>query len=318
MGRLRLKIDREERVVPLAAATTIGRNPSSTWVIDDLRAPWTWVELRWAGDHWSWRENESRKKTVSTRGSGVVCPVLQGDWRRMDRSMDYLRIPHLMAQVIDPGPPEPFAIDVVDNVEVPLGPVLAHLGGTPTQQRDFVMDGRVLRFFPALPPEATRAADADLPEEEEPEPHGAVEPGDRVDRGDVLYWFRERGGDWVLELRTMLDHANTELFGVIEKKCLLTAIPYARARLAGQNDGYLTLDQAVAAWRDLTGRPDQDQKQLSENVGKLRMEIEASVTVPGGFFSKVTQGRRRIEVPPRQLRVDGEAERPGKAKGPAR
>ena len=77
MGKACLIVDDTALELPLGASTRIGRHWSCDGVVHLSSAPLYWIEVRWRGDHWSWRPLGAGERT---RGTGAAEPAGFRSW----------------------------------------------------------------------------------------------------------------------------------------------------------------------------------------------------------------------------------------------
>ena len=92
-------------------AVVIGRSPGCLVRVDDPAVPAHWLELRWQGNGWAWRTLNAEERT---RGAGAF---LYDAWRALEVTAERgTRVAlgnDAWVEIVDAGPPEPFAWDVL-------------------------------------------------------------------------------------------------------------------------------------------------------------------------------------------------------------
>jgi hypothetical protein len=113
---IRLHEGAARREVPLAQVTLVGRGTACLVRVERPYCPLHWLELRWRDGAWTWRALTSEERT---RGNGAV--VVPG-WRSFDVGARVRLGEDLSVELVEGGPPEPFAWDLFADAPVPLGP----------------------------------------------------------------------------------------------------------------------------------------------------------------------------------------------------
>lgn len=113
-GILRLLDRGEERRVPLAAETLIGRSRQATWTITDPRSPSIWMEVRWfEGEGWGWRDGMAQDtETIPRTASRASGAMRRQDFKRLTTERGAQLNRHTRAVLLRDAPPAPFAVDL--------------------------------------------------------------------------------------------------------------------------------------------------------------------------------------------------------------
>lgn len=280
MGRIRISAAHDERELPLAATTVLGRHPSCTWVLPQAEIPTFWVELRWTSAGWSWRELGGDARGPRKRGAR-----LGQDWWLLDRGQR-LNGRSVRVELIDATPPARFVVDlqggpvlqgdalqavVADDAGRPL-PAGWELAPEPppalTDGACFHLAGRHYRYHAGVPPQATAQRQLDLLR------HSCrLELGVEDGRPVLHVWD-----------------------GSVERKArgapLWALVPYLEARIADTpRDGWLALDEAHARWKELCPTSDSGPDRVGQDRSRSCRALNAlGVVNPHALFA-----RRRIE-----------------------
>jgi hypothetical protein len=251
------------RLLPLPPLCLVGRAASCMVRLDHPACPAHWLELRWGPEGWRWRPLAALERT---RGSGAH---RASGWRSLevtaDRGTRVALAADAFIELVDGGPPEPFAWDcsadrpltgeelerVVELRGDAMLPVSAE-GDPAAALQDGALwvhhDGEQLRILRAhLPSPLVETLDT------------------RLDLG--------RGGVTVeLDLASNLaelsrGNARVQVCGQAVRVFAL----YARARAADdRREGWLGAAEAAAAWRDLGGAAEAPAEAVSWERTRLR------------------------------------------------
>jgi hypothetical protein len=241
---------------PLGATNVVGRHRSCGVVLDAAIVPAFWLEVRWLGSGWGWRELGGAELA---RGGGAA---LAEGWRALRPGARVRLGDDAWVELVEDGAPEVVLVDVESGeerrgealdtlVEVSEGRVFPlHADGEPTAE---LRDGALLH-------EGRRAWRVLRPEEVVP-----------TLRDGVLIGHPEI----VLELDVQ---ARMATFTVGTQSCavrggpVLAMAPYALARRDGPRDegGWLTLPDAHAWWLALGGAAGSPPERLNWERAKLR------------------------------------------------
>jgi hypothetical protein len=249
--------ERRERSWPLGATNLVGRHRTCGVVVDAPHVPAFWLEIRWNGAQWTWRElaGDGVTRAVGSTYPDQWRPLLVGARVRIDD--------RAWLELEDAAPPGLVLLDIVTGeersgpeldalVEVRDGLVLPlHADGAPEadlRDGDLLADGRrtwrVLREDDVTP---------------------TLRDGFALTHPDVSLELDLRGrrADFVLGTRSL---------GVQGAPVLVLAA-YALARRDGPWDddgGWLGLAEAHAAWIALGGPATSPPERLNWERAKLR------------------------------------------------
>ncbi|MFH1467068.1 MAG: hypothetical protein ABIO70_21980 [Pseudomonadota bacterium] len=276
---MRIVGDGEERRVPLAAATVLGRHEGCTWVLRAPQIPSFWVELRWSAAGWLWRDlgGDARGPRREARAEAPGWWLLGPGQRLNGRGV--------VLELLDEGAPERFAV-ALDSGDVVQGEALLALVAEDAERplpadwerrdevvplRDgqtFTVGGRAFRFHDAVPPPATARRRLDL-----------THPACRI---ELL-----RGEDFP-QLHIWDGPASLTLRGAY----LWALAPYLEARIVDMpREGWLDLDAAFSRWRELHPQPGSD----PERVGQDRSRVCRALHARGVANASALFARRRLE-----------------------
>jgi hypothetical protein len=296
MGRIVITAADEQRELPLAATTVLGRHSSCTWVLSQPEIPTFWVELRWTSAGWTWRELGGDARGPRKRGA-----KLGQDWWMLERGQR-LNGRSVQVELIDATPPQRFVVDI-DSGAVLLGDalhaVIAYDAGRPLpagweQAEDppaalrdgdlFGVAGRRLRYHAGVAPQATAQRQLDLLR------HTCrLELGVEDGRPVLHVWD-----------------------GPVERKArgapLWSLVPYLEARISDTpRDGWLSLDEAHARWRELCPDSDSGPDRVGQDRSRSCRALHAlGVVNPHSLFARRRiddHWQVRIALEPEQLSV---------------
>lgn len=262
MGTLRIVDGETRRSLPLAASTLVGRGWSCLARLRHAAVPLYWLEVRWSAGSWSWRALAAEART---RGGGAF---VGSGWRALTpaggRAPRVTLADDVWVELTDAAPPQPFLTDVETGDHVPaedadqvlevradaIVPLTAEgdpAGGLP--------DGAVVRV-------GARMVRVHVPTRD-PDTQGA-----RIDLSapDVeLHLDLE-----ALEARFVLGDAEVIARGA----CVRLLDAYVAAREADvPAGGWLTPDDAHAAWLARGGPADSSPARMAWERSKLRAQL---------------------------------------------
>jgi hypothetical protein len=295
MGSL-LVFDGLPRVLPLAPVTLVGRGAACLARLSHPAVPLHWLEVRWLGEAWAWRALAAED---STRGPHTLAA---SGWRSLGGAGRMPRVSlqqHAWVELADPSPPAPFAWDLVRDAPLPEELLERHLEARSDgfvrlddPKQEPLADGQVLALQDrSLGPLAVRlhvpvqvpaTADASL---------DLLDPGLalEIDLNALRATLHQRGG-----------HV------VVRGECVRVLGVYLQARRQDlPAGGWLTPDEAWAAWVALGGNPTSPTERLSWERGKLRTQLaRMRVGNVHALFELSRQGdtiRTRLGVPLTEL-----------------
>lgn len=264
MGTLLVAYDDVRRLIPLASTSLVGRNAACLARVQHPTCPAHWLEVRWTGTSWAWRALAAVERT---RGSGRALP---DGWTSMtveeDRGTRVSLGSDAYVELVDGGPPEPFAWDVL--AALPLeGPELEEVAEVRGDQllplsaegdaAQALVDGQCWVHHG---PDGPRTLRAHVPTHF-PATHAA-----RIDlsRGEVFVLVD------LSELRATLRQGH--LTAAVQGACVRTLVVYGNARDHG--DGWLTAAEAWAAWTDLGAAEDRPLDAVGWERARLRQRLD--------------------------------------------
>ena len=262
MGTLRIVDGEARRSLPLATSTLIGRGGACLVRLRHPAVPLYWLEVRWGNGAWSWRALAAEART---RGGGAF---VGSGWRALTaaggRAPRITLAVDVWVELLDAGPPRPFLTDVA-----PGDPV-------PAEQVDHTLEVR---------------DDAIVPLSAEGDPAGGLPDGAVVRAGDrmVRVHIPTREADTqgsrldlaapdlelqidveALTARFMLGDAEVIARGA----CVRLLDVYVAAREADvPAGGWLTPDDAHAAWLARGGPADSSPARIAWERSKLRAQL---------------------------------------------
>ena len=283
---LLLRVDGVSSLHPLASSTLVGRHWSCGVRVDAPRLPAFWLELRWDGDVWRWRELAGGGVT---RGAGAEA---EGGWRPFGaRGISWDS--QLAIALAEPIAPAEGLLDLVDGAWL-TGAALA----------DWLESADGARWAPVEEGSPTR----------------------RLVDGDVFATrgraWRYHAGTSVSETARETFHlghreVTVELAAgrrravvrcgqrevTVHGECVRILTAYAIARRRG--DGWLTRTEAHDAWCSLGGRADSCIERLGWERGKLRTQLaeQGVLGVRELFETQIVEGvfETRLALRPEQL-----------------
>ncbi len=280
MGRIRITAANDQRELPLAATTVLGRHPSCTWVLPQPEIPTFWVELRWTRAGWSWRELGG-----DARGPRKRSRALGQDWWLIDRG-GRLNGRSVRVELIDAGPPDRFAVEL-DSGQVLDGERLQRVVADDTGQ--------------PLPADWELAADPPPP----------LSDGEQFEVGGQRYRYHAGSAPQATAQRQLdlLRHSCRLELGVedgrpvlhvwdgpVERKArgapLWSLVPYLEARITDTpRGGWLSLGQAHTRWQELCPGSSSGQERVGQDRSRACRALHAlGVVNPHALFA-----RRRID-----------------------
>jgi hypothetical protein len=264
MGSLLVAYDGVRRLLPLASTSLVGRSSACLARIQHPACPAHWLELRWTGTTWAYRALAAVDRT---RGSGRALP---DGWTSMaveeDRGTRVSLGSDAWIELVDGGPPEPFAWDVLAAAPIE-GPELEEVAE---------VRGDLL-----LPLSAEGDADQALADGQCWIHQGP--DGPRTLRAHVPTSFSAthapridlaRGQVFVLvdlaDLRATARQG--QLTATVHGACVRTLVVYGNARDDG--DGWLTAAEAWAAWTELGAAEDRPLDAVGWERARLRQRLD--------------------------------------------
>jgi hypothetical protein len=283
----------------LATSTLVGRHWHCDIKIDDPRIPLYWLEIRWMGNVWAWRELTD---TGSTRGPGLT---INNHWRVIkelgkkgprithppDISIQFLDLsgPTLMLEDLTTreqlGPEE-----VEKHIEVWDQQVHASGWDTHATASEGLQDGDILfinaRLFRVLSnqvPLPTAQASLDV-----------MHPDCQLDID-------------LQELTASFTVSSTE--AIVHGEFVRTLFVYAQAREQGyvHDGGWLSRQDAHTQWVALGGNQESPEERIGWDRGKLRTQLSTQgATGLRCLFEKKRSGSDvfiRLNLTPQQIFV---------------
>ena len=262
MGTLRIVDGDNRHTVPLAASTLVGRAWACLARIRQAGVPLYWLELRWYAGSWAWRPLSAGART---RGSG---PSLGSEWRAFTaaggRPARVTLSSEVWVELVDPAPPEAFVTDAVSGA-----PLSAE------EAEEYVE----LRRDAVLPVEA----EGDLS-------RGLVDGGVWVVGGRALRAHVPAAEADTWDRCLDLGHPEVELDidaaartarfrlgdaeAVARGACVCLLQVYVAARATDSPaGGWLTPDEALAAWVELGAPADSRPDRVAWERAKLRAQL---------------------------------------------
>ena len=268
MGRVVIRLGEDERRVPLAAETLIGRHVGCTYTLANPAIPTFWIELRWTDDRWLWRSLvEDHPTSGPTRRHDAVWAVVgTGDAIRSSAATVVLE---------DASPPRMFAA-TPGGEEVLQPPDLFEWiepgaeGCWPIRRGDrveplangsiFAVDGRPFRLFTVEETLTTLRARLDL-----------LHPN--------VFAYLDVGEDSECSLTLCQGDHRVKLSGAYVR----AARPYFEARLAA-GEGWLTLEQAHERWLAAGGARSDDRYRISRDRSRICRRLTAAHVAHAPWF----------------------------------
>ena len=293
MGRALLKTESGLQRVPLSTSALFGRHRACAGILQTSGAPLYWIELRWRGTGWWWRNLGASDRT---RGPGTVDAA---GWRPICQVRGRGQRIHLSGvgyvELVDDSSPELLLEDLTSGRRIEKQDTrdwltldatgCARLTGSPTapalQDLDvFVSQDRVFRIH--IPQAIARTS---------------------IDMVDI----REATLDIdPSTLRAMFTDGGTEV--VVTGVCVLVLLLFAQARAHDHaTEGWLGVQEAFERWGDVGGKRDSPPERLAWERGKLRAQLnEAGATGTEFLFETRRIGRWtevRLAFEPRRIRI---------------
>ena len=250
---LTVHVDGVTREVPLASTTVIGRHWSCGVCIAAPRLPAFWLEVRWTGEGWRWRELSGEGATTS---SG---PVLDGGWRALGARVRWDA--GLWVALAESLRPVPALVDLLDGV-----------WRTGEDLDDWLEEAEGVRWIPAGEDAPTRRVqDGEV-----------LVLGGRAWRylaGDPMaptqaQAFHVRHRDVRIDVDLGLLRATVRCgrhSAEVVGECVRVLAVYVNALTRG--DGWLTRTEGWEAWIALGGNPASSPDRLGWERGKLRSQL---------------------------------------------
>jgi hypothetical protein len=264
MGTLLVGYDDVRRLLPLASTNLVGRSSACLAQVAHPTCPAHWLELRWTGAGWAWRALAAPDRT---RGSGRPLP---DGWTSMDVEDDRgTRISlgsDVFVELVDAGPPEPFAWDVLKGEPID-GPALEEVAEVRGDQllplsaegdeRQALADGACWVHTGAEGPRTLRAHVPTV---------FAATSASRIDlcRGDVFVLVDL--GEQRATFRQGAVVVN------VQGACVRTLVVYGNARDDGE--GWLSAAEAWAAWTELGAHEDRPLDAVGWERARLRQRLD--------------------------------------------
>lgn len=264
MASLLVAYDDVRRLLPLASPSLVGRSSACLARVEHPACPAHWLELRWTGSAWAWRALAAHDRT---RGPGRPLP---DGWTTLD--IDDTRGTRLSlgsdvhVELVEGGPPEPFAWDVVagcplegaelEEVAEVRGDQLLPLSAE-GDARQALADGECWVHHG---PDGPRTLRAHVPT------HFGATHAPRIDltRGDVFVLVD------LAELRATVRQG--QLTTTVHGACVRTLVVYGNARDHGE--GWLTAAEAWAAWTELGADEGRSLDAVGWERARLRQRLD--------------------------------------------
>jgi hypothetical protein len=264
MGALLYAWADRRHLTPLAPVTLVGRAPACLARVDHPACPAHWLEIRWSGTQWQWRPLAAPERS---RGTGRA---LADGWQSLERSANQGTRVALGAdawvELLDDGPPEPFAWDVLADrpVEGPALEEVAELRGD--------------QLLPLAAEGDPRAALADGQHWVHPTPDGprtlrAHVPTPFPPTLAVRIDLRQGHTEVLVDLRTLKATFRQGATSVtVQGSCVRTLVVYQRAR--DEADGWLSAIEAWNAWVELGGNRELQVEAVAWDRARLRRMLD--------------------------------------------
>lgn len=253
------------RALPLAAATLVGRAPACLVRVVHEACPAHWLELRWFPSGWAWRPLAAADRTY---GAGAF---LTDGWRALearDGRGARVRLAGMgvAIELVDAGPPTPFAWDVVSDEPIEgdaLAEVAELLGDA---MLPLSAEGDLLQ--------ALRDGQCWV--------HVGADGVSRTLRAHVPYVLPATVAPVIdlaapgvtleidLDALTAAVHQG-DASAVVRGECVRVLAVFAHARLSGE--GWLDASDAWTRWVDLGGSADTRLDRMSWERAKLRQQL---------------------------------------------
>lgn len=257
---LLLRTPTQDRTIPLAAATLVGRASGCLVRVDHPSIPAHWLEIRWRGDGWIWRALSAGD---NTRGTGAF---VDGSWRRMEAIEGRgtrISLGDISIELIQAGDPVAFAWDLLadkpvfgaelEQVAEVLEGALLPLGaeGSPAAA---LRDGQVWLYEDSDP---IRVLRAHVPQIFPPTQQAIID----LAKGQVTATV-------YLQTNTLeLTQGNRSI--EVRGACVRVLAIYDASRQSGQN-GWVLATDAWSFWRTLGGPPNTGVDAVAWERGRLR------------------------------------------------
>jgi hypothetical protein len=291
MGSLTLHDHGTTRTVALSTSTLVGRHWSCGAVLRAPAVPLYWIEVRWLGARWGWRELTPRDQT---RGAGES---LGDGWRALVGRIRWDERVHF--DLADPREPLLCAVDVASG---------AIVGGEALYQLVEVDDKGVWRLS---------AEDG---------PRQRLEDGDLFSTGQTVWRLllpeapvaTARNGFHVGHPEVTLDvdlahltatFTHHRASAVARGECVRMLVPYAEARVeeAWDDGGWIHAEHVLARWIALGGNAQSGPERVGWEKGRLRSQLAAQgVRGLAGLFERRRYGGRvetRLAMQPVRVSV---------------
>ncbi len=298
MAILRVHHGSAVREVVLAPSSLVGRHWGCVGVLPVASVPLYWLEIRWLGERWAWRELTPRGQT---RGTGEALPE---GWRSLSRGATVRWSEDVRVEFVDDEAPGPACVALIGSEYVTgarlsdlleLSPEGARPLGEDTFPARWLEDGDV--FLAALPGErvvAWRWLKGEAPVV-------TARDGFALTHGEVSLDIDLRGLTATFTLRRM----SATVRG--EGARMLAVYATARRDEDWVDGGYLAAREAVARWEALGGISGGPPERAAWERGRIRTQL-ASQGIRGGgelFERGRHQGEPtfRLALEPRRIHL---------------
>ena len=262
MGYVILNDRGNEQMVPLRSSTLFGRHWRCDGHVGHRRVPMYWIEIRWMGESWVWRE---LTKNEGTRGTGALH---HDDWRLLAGGERKGRIgfgERVWIRMEDPSPPEIFLEALMDGRD---------LAGVEVEEwLEFRDDG----VYPLVDDkeEASRIVDGGLVSLETGlyrlhHPEVVVNTQSvQVDVSDPSCFLQ------IAPDRSTAEFTSRGCSVVVTGAAVLVLYAFVLAKQTShpQVDGWMNTEEAFKKWLECGGNPESQPKRIGWEKGKLRTQL---------------------------------------------